>query len=172
MACHYILPAYGDWSLGIMLHDAWPSDLAAVHLTMGEFLRVEDQICPQIPYTVRHLFITDVALSNLKDKQVLRRLKTQIVCPYYSAMNTDTSPDHRFALKNLKSVRTLALLYHSHCKVPDVFSKCVHLRYLWMHNTTQPLPKSFARLYHLQIVRVSMLSPRSPSVIFPRELRI
>jgi hypothetical protein len=22
MACYYILPAYGDWSLGIMLHDA------------------------------------------------------------------------------------------------------------------------------------------------------
>ncbi|KAL6847478.1 hypothetical protein ACP4OV_023331 [Aristida adscensionis] len=157
-----------------MMHNQM-TDLAQ-YVSMGQFLRVEGHICPQIGHDVRHLYITQAALAQLKDEHLLRRLKTLIVVP---APNQEAglkathleNPCLKAALKHLRSVRFL----HVHCQppgtvLPDVFGKFAHLRCLSMHNMSEQVPPSVAKLYHLQMIRISHRTS-SEAITFPKGIK-
>lgn len=158
-----------DNATSYVMHDLCV-DLA-VHVNKGEYLMIEDDMCPNISHLVQHLFITDAALVKLENEHVLRRLKTLIVVPFASHQIGDNNPDYTSALKKMRSIRALVLVDNPVCKLPDIFDKFVHLRFLWMYNMAHQLPSSIDRLYHLQILWLSCNQRQLSGVIFPRGIK-
>ncbi|KAE8820078.1 putative disease resistance protein RGA1 [Hordeum vulgare] len=130
-----------------------------------ECARVESVEEKQIPRTVRHLSVTVDAVTRLKGRCELKRLRTFIILKHSSSSLSQLPDD---ILKELKGVRVLGLDGCDMVDLSDKIGQLMHLRYLALCKTITRLPQSVTKLFLLQTLSIPK---RSHLEKFPEDMR-
>ncbi|XP_047094122.1 putative disease resistance RPP13-like protein 1 [Lolium rigidum] len=127
--------------------------------------RIENVDGKQIPSTVRHLSVTGEAVTHLKGRCHLDRLRTFIILKQSSSSLAQLPDD---ILKELKGVRVLGLDGCGMADLSDKIGQLIHLRYLALCKTITRLPQSLTKLFLLQTLSIPK---RCRLEEFPKDMR-
>ncbi|KAF6984729.1 hypothetical protein CFC21_002690 [Triticum aestivum] len=127
--------------------------------------RVESAEEKQIPRTVRHLSVTADAVTQLKGRCELKRLRMFIILKHSSSSLSQLPDD---ILKELKGVRVLGLDGCDMVDLSDKIGQLMHLRYLALCKTITRLPQSLTKLFLLQTLSIPK---RCRPEQFPKDMR-
>ncbi|ONK66283.1 uncharacterized protein A4U43_C06F6100 [Asparagus officinalis] len=114
------------------------------------FRFVGDMSIDQIPNMVRHLHFEIDKLDLLKDVGKRKKLRTLVLV--FRGYVNEHAKDFEEAFKSLESIRVLRLAVDGMNVLPDAIGNLRHIRYLSIGHVISPLPSSFCRLYHLQVL--------------------